>query len=429
MIHFIGVGGIGMSALAGYLLAKGFAVSGSDIQENENIKKLVASGLIFYKGHCQKNISNEVEEVVYTSAVKAENPELMMATKLNIPIKKRGKLMAELVNNSELIAISGAHGKSTTSCILVHILTVLGENPSYFLGANYLNNGKNFNAGSELFVVEADESDKSFLELTPKHSVVLNVDDDHLDNYRDSKEIDEVYDSFVSLSKDKPFLAMFDLRSKNKFENCNAIKIGSNDEDYKLSDFENLKNGSHFCISYANEKHNVSSPLFGLYNAQNCCVAIAICLNLGLDIQRIVEAIKSFKGLSRRMELIGHYKEIPCYDDYAHHPNELNALTSSCNSIFNNYLFVHQPHRFSRVKSLYSDYSLSLKNAKNTVLLDIYSAGENEIEGISSEKLAEDSNVEYVKNISDINYHNFDAIIFCGAGSISKDAREWIKSS
>jgi len=432
--HFIGVGGIGMSALAGYLLGEGHRVTGSDISENVYVKKLIEQGLKFKGKHSQKNIDQNINTVIITSAISDNNEELIAAQNAKITIIKRGKFLAELIKNHKVIAISGSHGKTTTSGLVAHLLTSLRADPSYILGGVYKNSQTHFHKGlSEFCVVEADESDKSFLYLSPYILSINNVDNDHLDNYGSMDNLCESFAAFAAKAEVQNQIINMNCSYLNKmFTSTLCFKVGTLDcaADLQVEELSVNKSGTVVTITYLNKTFDAQFSLWGQHNIENLAIALGCILRCGYQIEEILPHLATFQGMKRRMDKIGTVQNIPIFDDYAHHPSEILALYKMSSRVFKNPLIIHQPHRFSRVQSCWCEYVEVLNQIKNLELMEIYPAGEKSIEGVSSNDLLNAIKMDKspFKNITDLNtqLNQFDAIIFCGAGNISDMARSWI---
>jgi len=435
--HFIGVGGIGMSALAGYLLGEGHHVSGSDLNENEYVKKLIKKGLCFKGNHRAENIQAEIETVIITSAIDSKNEELIAAQAASKKIIKRGQFLAELIVKMQVIAISGSHGKTTTSGLVAHLLQELNLHPSFILGGTYKNMETHFHKGkSSLCVVEADESDRSFLYLNPTILSINNIDNDHLDNYGSMENLIDAFSQFAQ--KVKPanqIINMNCLQLKKMFQNSNCFKVGikTPSVDLMLEEVSINKNGTVVKIEFQNKLYEAQFALWGQHNLENLAVALGCVVPFEPNIEKIFPHLATFKGMKRRMDKIGEFDHNFIYDDYAHHPSEILALYNMSQKIFTNPLIVHQPHRYSRVQSCWTEYIDVLKKIKNLKLMDIYPAGEKPLVGINSTEILNVLKIDDspLINLSELNplLKNYDAIVFCGAGSISEMARKWVNEN
>lgn len=357
-IHFIGIGGIGMSGLAYLFLEKGFSVSGSDIKENEIIRSLEKKGAKINIPHSADVIDSQ-NLVCFSSAIQANNSELKKARFLKIPAVKRGALLGEVLKDNEIIAVSGSHGKTTTTSFIAFVMSKLGKDISSLVGGipRYAETSSWW--GKDSFVVETDESDGSFLEVKPTYSIITNIDKEHL----------SFYGTFDNLKK-----AFFDFA-----ESTSHTAIGCGDQEEVLSILKNIKNHS---VSYGLGDNNdyraknikfdsfqssfdlfykdkfigsIEIPLLGKHNVQNSLAVLALCLELNFDIAEIKKAMRDFPGTRRRLEPKGRISEVEFVDDYAHHPREIKAVLAALAAVDKKrFVVIFQPHRFSRIKNLFS---------------------------------------------------------------------------
>ncbi|MAV83102.1 MAG: UDP-N-acetylmuramate--L-alanine ligase [Pelagibacteraceae bacterium] len=438
-VHIVGINGIGMSALAVYLKNKGVKVSGSDISENYNTKVLKKYGIKVVIGHKYSNINGK-DIIFFSSAIK-NNPEVLRAKKLKIPHYGRSKLLQIICKNKFVICVSGSHGKTTTTSLLGHILDKKGLNPIIISGGIMKNYGQNIHlTDSEFVVVEADESDGTVFKLRPNYLIYLNLDSEHLDFYKTLKNLQNKVKSYLEIlnkKNTKIFLNGDDNFLKN-IKLKNVIKFGFKKNN--INNIYNLKLSHKFLKldmnSINNKKYlNISSNLIGAHNAYNVAAVISVLNELGINIKQ--KDLLSFKGINRRMNLLGKIKNTSFIDDYAHHPSELEKLFETL-KLFpqtNKYLII-EPHRYSRLNLLYNKYLEVLAKVDNLVVLETYAAGEFFKKGWKNSKdLVNDLNISKIKKtiyMSDYQelFDFFDrqikskknSVLVCaGAGTISKE--------
>ena len=397
-IHFIGIGGIGMSGLARVLLEMGYRVSGSDIRENDLTQQLKDKGAIIYQGHSSSYLS-QADLVVVSSVISPDNPELEEARKRDIPIISRGKLLSYFVNEAEGIVVAGTHGKTTTTSLIYVILKEAGGNPTTFVGGELKEMGGNSELGTDKYVVaESDESDGSFLLLCPQISVITSLEDDHLDYYGSQ---DKLVKSFIQFGKRlKPggtLIANNDdqnLRRVLKEISLNSsqklITYAVNSEADLLADNLRLREFSSFYrVNYKGKVlGEVNLPLPGQYNIYNSLAAISVGILLGIHWGRIQNALFSFQGVGRRFERIGETtSSILVIDDYAHHPTEIKATLKVAKNLKRRVIAIFQPHRYSRTKLLLDKFASCFEKADVLLLTDVYPAGEKPICGVNGKML------------------------------------------
>ena len=438
-IHFVGIGGSGMNGIAQVLLNLGFTVSGSDIRESQTVLKLREMGAKIFIGHNEENIKG-ADVVVYSSAVSMDNPEVKKAKELGIPTIPRGEMLAELMRFKYGIAISGSHGKTTTTSMVGTILGKTGYDPTVVIGGKLEAYGSNAKLGrGDFLVAEADESDGSFLKLSPTIVSINNIDLEHLGFYKD---LDDIKNAFTEFANKVPFYGVVALNIDDK--NCRdilpniekkVIKFGieNKNADVVAHSLEVVDGRYRFKVNDFGEIH-LSIP--GKHNVYNALSAIAISQELNIPFCVIKETLESFKNASRRFE-IKKTKPYTVIDDYAHHPNEIRATLSSAREMFGDkrIIAVFQPHRYSRVAPLIEDFASSFKDADTVIITDIYAAGEEPIEGVSGEILAEKikgkgKEVYFAKYLSDVESivkdiaKENDVILFLGAGNITQVANK-----
>jgi len=397
--HLIGIGGIGMSALAFLLHARGFKVTGSDLKVSELTERLAKMGINIFIGHKKENISAQVERIVISSAIPPENEELTEAHKRGLPVLHRAQLLAELIGNNKALLVTGSHGKSTTSAMLAFVLTKAGLDPTVALGAEFRALGGNARqGGGEYFVAEADESDGSFLRLKPYASIVTNIEADHLENYGSIDGLEDAVLNFISsvspegvavIGIDTPYSFLCARKfSGNKITYSGCADKGA---DYWLEEIEDK--GWHtsakvFCRGTELGKIELRIP--GEHNLVNALGVIALSSFLGVSFEEIKKALSLFEGIDRRFQLLGQKRDIIFIDDYAHHPTEIKATLKACRKITKNRIIaVFQPHRYTRTFFLYKDFAESFTDVDLLFLTDVYAAGEKVIEGVSSKLIKE----------------------------------------
>ncbi|HHZ02350.1 MAG TPA: UDP-N-acetylmuramate--L-alanine ligase [Tissierellia bacterium] len=379
-IYFIGIGGISMSALAEIMLHENIKVSGSDKNNSRIIKKLQSAGARIYIGHDSKNIDPSIDLVVYTSAISDDNPELLRAQELNITIMDRAEFLGQVMKNyNHAICVSGTHGKTTTTAMLSSILMETDISPTIFLGGEMDSLGGNLLHGSnELLLTEACEYRRNFLKFNPTIELILNIDEDHLDYYKDIRDIE---DAFVGFAKKLPVDGHLIVNAKNKdlFNNinCNVTTFGIEDADYSAQNIV-LAPEPSYTLAYKGEKiTEVKLKVFGMHNILNSLAAAATCHLLGIDPATISKGLSSFKGTHRRYEVKGNINEAVIIDDYAHHPSEMKATINTARSYTEGKVItVFQPHTYTRTKKLLNGFAEALSLSDEVILLDIYAARE-----------------------------------------------------
>ena len=445
-IHIIGIGGIGMSGIAEIMSEMGFRVQGSDVSRNNNIDRLTRKKIKVFIGHKASNV-NKTNIVFFSTAIKDNNIEILTAQKNNIPTLPRFKILSHLMRLKKGIAISGSHGKTTTTTMVSSILMSQNLKPTIINGGIINEIGTNTQLGSgDWMVVEADESDGTFLKLPATISVVTNIDKEHLDFYKNFSDLQKSFKKFINQVPFYGFSVVCndDLHLRKMMKDITAtqiVKYGfSKDSDIRAINIR-IKNE---CVIFDVENNlkkddkkiikNYELPMLGSYNILNSLVGIAISLKLKLP-QRLTKiALKNFNGVSRRFTKIGSFKNNIFIDDYAHHPTEIENVLSAAkqSKLSNNVIAVFQPHRYSRVESLQNDFSKCFKKADIVLVMDVYAAGEKNVNSFKIEKLTKlikkNSNVKtyYVKSLDLLpNFFNKDRknlIIFMGAGDISNKA-------
>ena len=447
-IHFTGIGGIGMSGLAEYFLRKGYKVSGSDITPSHITERLKNLGAEIFIGHSKENVKSIIDKVVYTSAVHNDNPEIQRAKELNIKTIRRAELLGEVVNDKFLIAVSGTHGKTTTTAMIAKVLADAGLDPLVFVGGNVklFEGGASRMGEGRLAVVEADEYDRSFLTLKPDIAVVTSIDEDHLDIYKDLNDIKKTFNEFCRNSKKDSKVVYFgdDENVVSALTNLDKEKIsyGFNDSNFlRISDYSFSRGNQNFSILNSHNSYkNVSLKLIGIHNVLNSAACFAVCSSLGVEFKNFKKSLKGFEPVDRRLQLKSDKNHVQVYDDYAHHPKEIKVSLNGLKGIVNTgrLITVFQPHLFSRTKDFYKQFAESLAISDEVVLTEIYPAREKPIKGVTSELIFNEllklnSKVKYFRdNKSVIDYlksdvKSNDVIVFQGAGDITSLCDEFVK--
>jgi UDP-N-acetylmuramate--alanine ligase len=394
-VHFIGIGGVGMSGLAEVLINLGYKVSGSDIKPSETIRRLERMKAKISYIHAAENIK-EVDVVVVSSAIRGRNPEIQAAEERGIPIIPRAEMLAELMRLKYGVAIAGSHGKTTTTSMIATILARAGLDPTMVIGGrlNSLGSGARLGSG-EFLVAEADESDESFLRLSPIIAVVTNIAAEHLDHYLSMDSLKNAFIKFVNkvpfyglsvLCLDSPEIQEIIPRIERRF--CTYGFSAAS--EYRALDLEVKGFYTVFKVIRKNQKiGEIKIRMPGRHVALNSLAAIAVADELGIPFKETKEALSNFEGIYRRFTLVGEVKDVLIVDDYAHHPEEIKATLEAAHLGFNRRLkIVFQPHRFTRLKNLWHEFETSFYLADEVYVLPVYGAGEEDIEGVDSEKLA-----------------------------------------
>ncbi len=393
-IYFVGIGGVGMSGIAEVLLNLGYKVSGSDLRLTETTERLQQLNATIYQGHSEKNIA-DVDVVVISSAVKSGNPEVMAARSRAIPVIPRAEMLAELMRLKYGIAVAGAHGKTTATSLIGMILDRGGINPTVVIGGklNTINTNTILGTG-DFMVVEADESDGSFLKLSPTIAVITNIDPEHLEYYQN---INEIKRTFLQFANKVPFYGLNILCLDNEHVQDLIPQLEKRYMTYGLTPQADLqarevtvsKLSMIFKVFYHNEElGTVELKMPGLHNVYNALAAIAIAVELNLDFSVVQDALKTFEGVQRRFQVKGEYNNIVLVDDYGHHPTEIRATLSAAKEIWKRRLVVvFQPHRYTRTRDLFKDFLTAFNQADLLLLTDIYPAGEDPLPGINAESL------------------------------------------
>lgn len=435
-VHFIGIGGIGMCGLAEYLLVKGYKVTGSDSTKTFITERLEKKGAKVSYGHSADNIGKSVHLVVYTSAVKKDNPEYKKALALKINTIKRAVLLGELVNGLKLIAVSGTHGKTSTTSMIAGILIKSGIDPTVFVGGNLdILGGASYRIGKGKWaVVEADEYDRSFLTLKPDVIVVNNVELDHIDIYKTEKSLKSAFKSFLSnLKEEGTIVANYDDKNvKELVDPVDEVVI-----DFGFNGTNRISNvkmsASKTAFSLNDFKVELGIP--GYHNVYNASAAICATI-FAVKSASIFGSLKDFKGVKRRLELKYDKRNIKVYDDYGHHPSEVLSSLKSLKDVDKKRLIVvFQPHTYSRTKQFYREFAKSLSAADKVYLLPVYAAREKAMKGVSSkliyslikkDKCLVESESELFADLKK-SIKKGDRVVFQGAGDVTNMCDKFIK--
>lgn len=399
-LHFIGIGGAGMSSLAHVFLELGFKVSGSDIKQSANTKNLSAAGAQVYEGHDARNIK-DADTIIVSTAIRSDNPELVAARKTATPVLQRAELLAKLMEKKQGIAVAGTHGKTTTTSLAAVMMEEAGLAPTYLIGGelNDIGSGAKFGRG-EYVVAEADESDASLLSLSPKIAIVTNIEADHLDFYDSIKDIIEVFvtflnrlpaDGYAILCVDSPHIMSILPRIT-----CRYITYSlKGPADFIASDIKTDKDSASFSVIKNGEAlGQVSLATPGVHNISNALAVIALGMSLGLSYEEVAGGVAKFAGVRRRFQLKGAVSDITVVDDYAHHPSEVAAtLRAAKSGDWKRVITIFQPHRYSRTSFLHDDFGRVFNDADAVIVTDVYSAGEEPLPGVDG-KLIVDSILE-----------------------------------
>jgi len=399
-IHFVGIGGIGMSGIAEVLLTLGYKVSGSDLKHSSVTERLAEKGAIIFEGHRAENITG-AEVVVASSAIRRDNPEIVAAHANLIPVIQRAEMLAELMRLKYGIAIAGMHGKTTTTSMVAAVLAAGGLDPTVVVGGRVDAMGSNARLGkSQYLVAEADESDRSFLKLSPILAVVTNIDREHMDCYRDMADVEQAFLDFVDRV---PFYGMAvlchdDERLRNMLPRLarRATTYGVHEEaDFRVGPARGKCGGNkhyaHFSVEYRSKTlgdFHLRVP--GAHNVLNATAAVAVGVGLDIEPERIREALENFRGVDRRFQLRGRVADVSVIDDYGHHPTEIRATLAAARQCgFKRVHVLFQPHRFTRTRDLLEQFGAAFADADTVLVLDIYAASEPPIPSITGERLAQ----------------------------------------
>ncbi len=430
--HFIAIGGIGMSGLAKYLLQEGFEVSGSDIIDSKYIAELKKLGAKVFIGHDENNLPENCV-VVASSAIKEDNPEIQKAKRLNLPILHRSDVLKTLSERSKcFIGYAGTHGKTTTSGLSAYVTDKAGLEPSYVVGGIIPDIHTNANYKSDkYFIAELDESDGTVIKYNPDILVINNLEADHLDFYKNGLEsLVETFNKLISrFNSNQKVLINNDCEGNLKLNGHDFITYGLNNADYVAKNIVLKPTGSSFDVYYKNNLlTTINIKLLGKHNVINALAVFASLCEAGVDIEKVKEHFSTFTGMGRRFQLVGEIGGAVIYDDYAHHPTEIKATLSALAEFPDkNVIAVFQPHRYTRLQSLWDDFKKSFDGVSKVIVTDVFAASEPPIDGISGENFAKElNNAEYVAgSISDVakalypSLRENDVVVGLGAGTIT----------
>lgn len=449
-IHMIGIGGVSMSGIADILLNMNFKVTGSDMNKSAVTDRLEKQGIHVTIGHFPENVHGS-DIVVYTAAIKPDNPEILEAKKLNLQLIERSDFLGAITHlYKNTIAISGTHGKTTTTSMLSAVFMQAEKDPSIQVGAdlNLLNN-QNYRVGkSDIFIVEACEYVRSFLKFFPRTAIVLNIEEDHLDCYKDLDDIKKAFNNFLDIPSDDGIIILnaddndcMDIATNHvaKFvsfgiNNKNAMWIA---ENITLCDDGTYKFLAHNQLTQ--ERIEIKLSVLGYHNIYNALAVVATSKEYNISDSDIIKGISNFKGASRRFEMVGKVNGATIYDDYAHHPTEIKATIKSARNIKCNKVWVvFQPHTYTRTYTLFDEFVSAFENADEVILTDIYAAREKDTGLVSAKQLAQKVN-EYSHNCTYLstleecanylkdNVTSDDIVLTIGAGTVTKIGRELLK--
>lgn len=437
-----------MSGIAEVLLNLGYTITGSDLSQSDLTQRLASLGARIYTGHHASHLG-DTDVVVTSTAVKTDNPETLEAHRRNIPVIPRAEMLAELLKMKFSIAVSGSHGKTTTTSMVAMVLASGGLDPTMVIGGKLASIGSNAKLGDgEVIVAEADESDGSFLKLSPSLAVITNIDLEHLDYYRD---IEDIKTAFLQFANIVPFygstiLCLDDENVKDilpKIKRKTVTYGLAPSAEYRASEISFSGPSSRFTLHYKEDAlGTVTLNVPGLFNVYNSLATIAVARELDMEFPAIEEGLKSFTGVQRRLEVKGKVNGITIVDDYGHHPTEIRETLRAAKHVWNDKIIVvFQPHRYTRTKALFNEFITAFPNADTLIVTDIYAASEVPIDGVNAESLCDGirrhghKNVIYIKTFDDIVNHLLtiakpsDVIITQGAGNVWKIGEEFLKKA
>ena len=405
-VHFIGIGGSGMSGIARILIGTGHVVTGSDLRDSSNVAALRELGAKIYIGHDQSHLGNP-DTVVVTSALWPTNPEYLLAKEKGIPVIHRSQALAKLASSKRLISVAGAHGKTTSTGMVITALMAMGQDPSFVNGGVINSVGQSSSSGTgELFVIEADESDGSFLLYDTAISLITNVDPDHLDHYGSIEAFHRVFADFANKSKELVVISSDDHGAKEVAKLITKPMITFGEAKDATVRVQNIREDARvsFELVYKDEKSSATLILAGRHNALNAAGAVATLVSLGFDFQASVLEVAKFEGTERRFELHGQERGVSVYDDFAHHPTEVQAALNGARAVVGSgkLITVFQPHLYSRTRLFAKEFAEVLAESDEVVLLDIYAAREDPEPGVTGELIlnnfSDQSKIHYVPN-------------------------------
>ncbi|MBN1902069.1 UDP-N-acetylmuramate--L-alanine ligase [Candidatus Sumerlaeota bacterium] len=451
-VHFIGIGGAGMSAIAWVLLQKGIPVSGSDLYANSRTLRLEQNGARIFYSHDPDNLK-DVGLVVFSSAITDDNPEIIQARRMKLPLWHRSAMLAELLEEGESIAVAGTHGKTTTTAMVSMILERAGENPTVLIGGEVTGWERNAKLGSGKYIVaEADESDGTLLSYFPTYAIITNVESDHLDFYKNYDAVKKLFDKFLNqaqeggcaiLCADDPGIRSITRLSTSRGRSFYSLIAP--ECEYFADDVVMFPGGSSFTFCVKGEKiGKVRLSIPGRHNVSNALASLALGHKLGVDFSSMKNALENFHGAKRRFQIKGEVDHVMIVDDYAHHPTEVASTLSGAIPLVNQrggrLITVFQPHRFTRTQAFYREFSRAFDDSDIVIITDVYSAGEEPIEGVSGEMIYNSliekgrENAYYIPDIDNICdmltplLIPGDLVITMGAGNIWKIGETLLKN-
>lgn len=439
--HFIGIGGIGMSGLAKTLLEWGYQVSGSDMSSSAIINDLVGAGAVIHTGHSAENIPADTQAVIYTSAVKTSNPEYAEAVKRQLPCIKRAKLLGQIAKHwTYTVCIAGTHGKTTTSAMVANIFQEAGAEPGFFLGGIVHPFMTNARTGSQQWIIiEADEYDRSFLQLQPHFNIVTNIELDHTDIYHSYEDLNATFLQYINsipfygmniLNEDNPGIHQIKSRITSPY-----LTFGESDSaDYRITHTQYQPSGTQAVI-FTPDGNEISLHISqsGKHNLLNATAAFALAHTAGIDSSAAIRALAKFETVDRRFQIRGEVNGVTFIDDYAHHPTELKATLDAARQRFPGHriIAVFQPHTYTRTRDFFTEFARTLGLADEIFVLDVYAARENAIENISGKLISDAASHYHHKHAHFIQEKEFlahklaaflapgDVILFIGAGDVN----------
>ena len=434
-VHFVGIGGAGMSAIAKVLLEQGFTVTGSDLKRSRAATMLEAMGAPIHIGH-DAALVDGADLVVISTAIPERNPELVRAREMSIEVMSRGGALAALLNDLESIVVAGTHGKTSTTSMIVSILHAAGHDPTYLVGGGLNDAGTNARLGRDrLAVAESDESDGSFLLLEPHIAVVTNVEADHLDHWGSFGAIKEGFKSFLAAVEPGGAAVLPAGLHLDGYEPTSEVALCTFGDggDVEADDVEASPSGMNFVLRYGGERANVALRVPGRHNVANALAAAGACLQAGLKLDDVAHGLAEYRGVERRFQIRGSVAGVTVIDDYAHHPTEVAAtLEAARGGPWRRVVAVFQPHRYSRTQALFAEFGGAFSDADRIVVTDVYGAGEQPVPGVSGKLVADavctklpgravaylprhDELIGYLRSSA----RSGDAVLTLGAGDIS----------
>ncbi|MFC1514657.1 UDP-N-acetylmuramate--L-alanine ligase [Candidatus Omnitrophota bacterium] len=402
-IHFVGIGGIGMSGLAGLLLDRGYAVSGSDLKRSQGISRLRRKGAQINIGH-SRGLVRGADLVCFSSAVAGDNPEIKRAKALRIPTIRRGMLLGRLLKGKEVLAVAGSHGKTTTTSLASYVLRRAGKDAATLVGGipHYLKAPSWW--GKDLFVVETDESDGSFLQVKPTYSIITNIDKEHLGFYGSFTRLKQSFFQFAANTRKLVIGCGDEAEVRAVLKKCGRtyMTVGLGAECMlRAKEIDFGPERTRFAVYYKRSRlARIETPLLGAHNITNALSVFAFCLDQGYDLRRVESGFKDFSGTKRRLDLKGRVNGVTFFDDYAHHPREIAACLAALRPLKKKrQVVLFQPHRFSRVRDLLGDFARCFSDSDVLIITDIYPASEPAIPGIDAQLLIEKIRVHFKKAV------------------------------